>query len=151
MFKMIGFLLFGGLFGFLLSRAGATTYDFYANLFLFEDMRLAIVIGSAVAVGAPGVWLLKRARAKALFDGKPIAFKPKGMKRELPVGAVLLGLGWGIAGACPGTVMAMLGEGKFASLFVIAGVLAGTYAYGLANNRNVTPLPTRDDSKSNAA
>ena len=32
-----GFLALGALFGFLLSRAGATTYDFYAQLFLFQD------------------------------------------------------------------------------------------------------------------
>ena len=54
------FLLFGALFGFLLSRAGATTYDFYAKLFLFQDFQLVWVIGAAVVVGAPGIALLKR-------------------------------------------------------------------------------------------
>ena len=45
------FVLMGALFGFLLSRAGATTYDFYAKLFLFEDLQLMWVIAAAAAVG----------------------------------------------------------------------------------------------------
>ena len=42
--KKYTFLLFGAGFGFLLSRAGATTYDFYAKLFLFEDFQLLWII-----------------------------------------------------------------------------------------------------------
>ena len=49
------FILFGALFGFLLSRAGATTYDFYANLFLFKDLQLMGVMATAAAVGFAGI------------------------------------------------------------------------------------------------
>ncbi len=59
------FLLFGAVFGFLLSRAGATTFDFYAKLFLFENLQLLWVIATAATVGALGVFLLKRLRARA--------------------------------------------------------------------------------------
>ena len=53
------FLPLGALFGFLLSRGGATTYDFYAKLFLFEDAQLFWVIATAIVVGAPLLQLLK--------------------------------------------------------------------------------------------
>jgi uncharacterized protein len=125
------FLPLGAVFGFLLSRAGATTYDYYAKLFLFEDFQLVWVIGTAVVVGIPGLWLLKRARARALLTGEPIELRGKPMTPELPVGALMLGVGWGLSAACPGTVLTMIGEGKLSALFVVAGIVLGTYAYGL--------------------
>jgi len=124
------FLPLGGVFGFLLSRAGATTYDYYAKLFLFEDLQLVWVIGTAVAVGIPGIALLKRARARALLTGEIIELRGKPMTRELPAGALMLGAGWGLSAACPGTVLTMLGEGKVAALFTVLGIVLGTYAYG---------------------
>jgi uncharacterized membrane protein YedE/YeeE len=133
------FLPLGALFGFLLSRAGATTYDYYAKLFLFEDLQLVWVIGTAVAVGIPGLQILRRARIRALLTGDVIELKGKPMTRELPVGALILGLGWGLSAACPGTVLAMVGEGKLPALVTVAGILLGTYAYGRWHDRRHAP------------
>jgi uncharacterized membrane protein YedE/YeeE len=125
------FLPLGAVFGFLLSRGGATTYDYYAKLFLFEDLQLVWIIGTAVVVGILGLQILKRSRARALLTGEPIEFRAKPMTRELPVGALLVGVGWGLSAACPGTVLAMVGEGKLSALFTIAGIVLGTYLYGV--------------------
>ncbi|NUM63718.1 YeeE/YedE family protein [candidate division KSB1 bacterium] len=133
--KKYSFLLFGALFGFILSRAGATTYDFYAKLFLFEHFQLLWVIVTAATLGALGVALLKAMKARTLFEGKPIAFKGKPYKSSLIPGSVLFGLGWGLAGACPGTALAMLGEGKLGALFTLFGVFLGTYLYGLRESK----------------
>ena len=129
------FLPLGALFGFLLSRGGATTYDFYAKLFLFQDAQLFFVILAAILVGAPLVQLLRRFQVRALFSGRPIEFQPKPMKPGLLAGALLLGVGWGLAAACPGTVLTMLGEGKLAGLFTISGILLGTWLYGAWHDR----------------
>jgi len=129
------FLPLGAVFGFLLSRAGATTYDYYAELFLFRDLQLMWVIGAAVLVGAPLLVMLKRARARSLFDGAPIQFQPKPMKRGLLPGSLMLGVGWGLSAACPGTVLAMLGEGKLGALCTVTGIILGTWLYGLAQDR----------------
>ncbi|OIP30388.1 MAG: hypothetical protein AUK47_25145 [Deltaproteobacteria bacterium CG2_30_63_29] len=131
--KKLQFVFLGVLFGFLLSRAGATTYDFYAKLFLFQDPQLFFVIAFAVAVGAPGVWLMKKTKLKAFGSDSPIEFKPKPYKGELIPGALLFGLGWGLAGACPGTILVMAGEGKVTALFTIVGILLGTWVYGLTH------------------
>lgn len=129
------FLTMGALFGFILSRAGATTYDFYAGLFLFSDLQLLWVIAVAATIGAVGVQILKRSKTKAFIDHKPLSLTGKPYKKSLIPGSLLFGMGWGLAGACPGTAMVMLGEGKLGALFTIAGIVAGTYLYGLHMSR----------------
>lgn len=129
------FLPMGILFGFILSRAGATTYDYYAQLFLFQHLQLLWVIATAAGVGAVGVALLKRVRPETLLGRDPISFVGKAYKPDLVPGALLFGAGWGLAGACPGTALVMLGEGKLGALFSIAGMLIGTYAYGAFKSR----------------
>jgi len=135
--KKYFFLLFGTMFGFILSRAGATTYDFYAKLFLFQDLQLLWVIVTAASVGIIGVTVLKALKMKSVFDRQPISFSGKSYKSGLVSGSVLFGIGWGLAGACPGTVLAMLGEGKLGALFTIFGITLGTYLYGLVESRKL--------------
>jgi uncharacterized membrane protein YedE/YeeE len=128
------FLPLGVVFGFLLSRAGATTYDYYAKLFLLQDAQLAWVIVVAVLIGIPGLQILRRARTRAVLTGEAIELHGKPMTRELPVGALLVGVGWGLSAACPGTVLAMVGEGKLSALFTVAGIVLGTYLYGVRHD-----------------
>ena len=131
------FLPMGVLFGFVLSRAGATTYDFYAKLFLLQDLQLLWVIVTAAGVGIVGVALLKRLSPATVLGAKPINFKGKPYKPDLVPGALLFGVGWGLAGACPGTALVMLGEGKLGALFTIVGIALGTYAYGALRSRTM--------------
>ena len=137
------FLFLGALFGFILSRAGATTYDYYAELFLFIDLQLMWVIATAAGVGAVGIGIMKRVQLKSLTTGQPIAFAPRPMKKGLVAGSLLFGVGWGLAGACPGTVLAMLGEGKLTAGFTIGGILLGTWLYGVTSRAPTpkTPAP----------
>jgi len=125
------FILFGVLFGFLLSRAGATTPDFYANLFLFNNLQLMWVIATAVIVGIVGVLILKKISARAIFSGKLLSFDKRPMQRGLVYGALLFGVGWGMTGSCPGTVPAMIGEGRLLPLFTLLGIVLGTYLYDI--------------------
>lgn len=147
----IVFLGLGAAFGYLLSMAGATDYDFYAQLFLFEDLQLMWVIGAAVAISLPGMIWLKRTRPPALLDGGEPELTPKPMKRGLFVGAVLFGAGWGLAGACPGTALAMLGQGKLTAGVTVLGILAGTWLYGVLQRGEavVTGAGSADRTTSN--
>lgn len=135
------YLVFGAVFGFVLSLAGATTFDFYAKLFLFEDLQLMWVICAAAAVGALGVALLRRRGAKALAGGAPLTFEGKPMKTGLLGGSFAVGVGWGLAGACPGTALAMLGQGKLIAAFAVAGILLGTWLFGLQQGAAVRREP----------
>lgn len=124
-------LLMGVLFGFLMSHAGATTYDYHAKMFLLIDMQLMEVIGSAVIVAMLGVWLLKKFHVRAITTGEEVDFVKKPYQAGLIAGALLFGIGWAMTASCPGTVPAMIGEGKMGALFVLAGLLLGTMAYGV--------------------
>lgn len=144
------FLFFGVVFGFLLSRAGATTYDFYAQLFLFENFQLMWVIGAAAGVGMIGVAFLRRSGARSLFGGEPLALEAKPYTPGTIPGSILFGIGWGLAGACPGTVLAMLGEGKLGALFTIAGIVVGVYLYGVQENAKLKRQTTVSTATSDA-
>jgi len=135
-------LSLGAAFGFVLSRAGATTPDFYAQLFLFEHFQLMWVIAAAAAVGVVGVALMRRYSVKTLLGGTPIPFKPKPNKKGLVLGSLLFGLGWGFAGACPGTALAMLGEGRLLVVATLVGILVGTWLYGLGQPREEVCSPS---------
>lgn len=124
-------LLMGVTFGYFMSHAGATTYDFHAKMFLFEDFQLMIVIGVAVVVAMIGVWIMKRLRVTAIATGEEVDFVKKPYQKGLMVGALLFGIGWGMTASCPGTIPAMMGEGKVAGIFAFIGLLVGTTAYGI--------------------
>lgn len=135
-------LFTGALFGFLMSRAGATTFDFHAQMFLFEDMQLMKVIGTAVVVAIIGVFLLKKFQISSITTGQAVDFVKKPYQQGLVLGAFLFGIGWAMTAACPGTVPAMIAEGKIGAIFTLAGLLLGTMAYGIlqgfiASNQSV--------------
>ncbi len=126
--KNIGFLFFGILFGFTLSRVGASEYDLIVGMFLGQDYTLAGVMVVAIIVGAIGMQALKR-YSKPVRNGEALKISYKEIKKWSILGAVIFGLGWGITGACPGTVLAQIGEGKILGFFTFAGMICGTYIY----------------------
>ncbi|MCL6641337.1 MAG: YeeE/YedE family protein [Candidatus Rokubacteria bacterium] len=135
------FALFGLLFGFVLARGRLADYDTMAAMFRLADFHVFGVIGSAIATAAAGLWILRRAGERSL-DGRRLELRRKPWTPGVVAGGLLLGVGWGLTGACPGTSLVMVGEGKAAALFTVAGVLAGTYLYGLVRSRHaVTSMP----------
>lgn len=117
-------------FGFAMSKAGATTYDYHAKMFLMIDPQLLIVIVTSVSVSVVGVFLMKKYKIKAIATGEQVDFVKKPYQKGLIAGAFLFGTGWGMTASCPGTIPAMLGEGKIAGFFALIGILIGTLAYG---------------------
>ncbi len=131
------FIFFGLLFGFLLSRAGATSYEFYSGLFLLVNLQLLWVIVFAVVTGVIGISLFKLFKINSLFAHMPVNVRPRPWVNGLVVGALIFGIGWGISGACPGTAPAMLGQGHLPALFTIVGIGMGTWLYGYYSKKRV--------------
>lgn len=127
-------IVWGIVFGFVLSRAGATDYDAIAQMFRLQDLHLAGVIGFSVALSALAFALVRRFRLRA-FDGKPISLAKKPMTPGLVGGALLFGVGWALSGTCPGTALAQIGEGRWAGIVTFAGILVGAF---LAQRRRET-------------
>lgn len=124
------YVMLGTAFGFVLSRSGAADYDQIQAMFLFESIQLYGIIGTAVAVTAPGLWLLRRQRVTIL--GRPIRIEMKPQHRGNVLGGLLFGVGWSMAGMCPGPILVNIGEGKLYAIGALAGALVGAGAFGLS-------------------
>lgn len=122
------YLVLGTIFGFTLSRSGAADYDFIQATFLFRNAQLYGIMGTAVVLAAPGLWLIQR-RGRTAF-GAPIQVELKPMNRGTIVGSVLFGVGWSMAGMCPGPIFVNIGEGKLYAFAALAGALVGASALG---------------------
>jgi uncharacterized membrane protein YedE/YeeE len=138
------YVAFGTAFGYVLSRSGAADYDFIQQMFLLESFQLYGIIGTAVVVTAPGLWLLKRSGRTALGDA--LSVRPKPRHPGNVAGGVLFGVGWSITGMCPGPVLVNVGEGKLYALGALAGVLVGAWLFGVLYERLAPSLrlPTLD-------
>lgn len=132
------YLVLGTIFGFILSRSGAADYDFIQGMFLFTNPQLYGIIGVAVLVGAPGIWLIKQ-RGRTL-SGRKIDIELKPLHRGNVTGGVLFGVGWALAGMCPGPILVNIGEGKVYALATLAGALAGAGVFGTIYPRLQKPF-----------
>ncbi|MDA3878267.1 MAG: YeeE/YedE thiosulfate transporter family protein [Halothiobacillus sp.] len=129
------FLLIGLVFGFFLSRAGATDPAMISALLLFQNFHLLWVIATAVGVGAVLNLLAKYRQWHGLTSGRLISFPHKPFVRTLIPGALLFGAGWGLTGVCPGTAPAMLGEGQWFVGVILIGITLGTWLVGWIDHR----------------
>jgi uncharacterized membrane protein YedE/YeeE len=127
------YLLLGTFFGFVLSRSGAADYNYIQGMFLFERFQLYGIIGTAVVLTAPGLWLIQR-RGRTV-SGAPVHVELKPMTRGTAVGSMLFGVGWSIAGMCPGPILVNIGEGKIYAVAALAGALTGAGLYGALYSR----------------
>jgi len=132
------YLVLGSVFGFALSRSGAADYNFIQGMFLFEEFQLYGIIGTAVVLTAPSLWLLKR-RGRTL-TGEPLQIDLKPGHRGNIYGGILFGIGWSITGMCPGPILVNIGEGKLYALAALAGTLVGASAFGTLYPRLIKPF-----------
>lgn len=131
----MGYLLTGIFFGFVLSRTGASDYNYIYWMFAGIDLKLALLMGTAIVVGAIGMIILKALGNKDIH-GQEIEINRKPLNRNTVIGGMLFGIGWAVSGACPGTVLAQIGEGKILGLFTFLGMVFGTYLYALMAEKN---------------
>jgi uncharacterized membrane protein YedE/YeeE len=110
------------------------------------DPSLVFVMAGAVAVTFVGYrWVLKQSRP--LFAEH---FHLPG-KQELDIriisGPAIFGLGWGLAGFCPGPAFTALGFGTSASVIFVAAMLAGMLlARWLANRPSLSRIASPAES-----
>jgi uncharacterized membrane protein YedE/YeeE len=129
--KYISYLLIGTLFGIIMAKSQAISWYRIYEMFRFDSFHMYGIIGSAVTLGVIGVALLKKYKVKNT-EGTPITFTPKNMSiARYLIGGIIFGLGWAMAGACPGPIYTLIGYGYSVLLVVLLGALLGTFAYGL--------------------
>jgi uncharacterized membrane protein YedE/YeeE len=126
-------LLFG--LGILISGMGnpAKVLNFF-DVAGTWDPSLAFVMGGALAVTTIG-YRFALGRKRPIFDD---AYRlPPTSQIDLPLvsGAALFGIGWGIAGFCPGAVIPTLGLGHPESLIFFAAMVSGIFFMRLYRSR----------------
>lgn len=129
--KYISYLLIGTLFGIIMTKSQAISWYRIYEMFRFDSFHMYGIIGSAVLLGIIGVALLKKYKVKT-SEGSPITFTPK--KMSIPrylIGGIIFGLGWAMAGACPGPIYTLIGNGYSVMFVVLLSALMGTFTYGL--------------------
>jgi uncharacterized membrane protein YedE/YeeE len=101
------------------------------------DPTLLFVMAGALAVAAPGFWFARRRERPVLARGFSWPTR-RDIDRSLIGGAVLFGIGWGLAGFCPGPAITALTIGGLPVLIFVAAMVMGmALANGLAAR---TPL-----------
>ena len=133
--KFLKFLIVGIFFGIVLVKSEAVSWYRIFEMFKFQSIHMYGIIGSAVGLGILFLWIFRKFKMKSI-EGKEINLLPKekGFTRYL-VGGTIFGLGWALAGACPGPMYILLGTGVSSMLLVIAAAMLGTFVYGLLKNK----------------
>lgn len=133
--KFIKFLFVGIFFGIVLVKSEAVSWYRIYEMFKFQSFHMYGIIGSAVVIGVLFFIIAKKVSLKTI-SGDLInpAQKAKNYKANI-LGGTIFGLGWALAGACPGPMYILLGTGVFSMLIAIIGALLGTFVYGLLKNK----------------
>ena len=98
------------------------------------DPSLALVMGGAVAVGMVGFARARR-QPEALLGGAMQIPTSRTIDRRLVIGSGLFGIGWGLAGICPGPALTLLGTGAPKALVFVLAMLAGMALFSLLQRR----------------
>ena len=134
--RLPAYLLAGVAFGIVLTKGELVSWFRIQEALRFKGLYLYEVFASALAVTIPAFALLKR-RAVRSLSGEPIAIPPKVLGRgyRYVIGGLTFGLGWGLLGACPGPIFALIGAGVGPMVVVSLAAVAGTWVYGYLRPR----------------
>lgn len=98
------------------------------------DPSLALVMASAIGVALlPFTWA--RRQQRSLLDAPMQLPQKRELDRRLIGGSLLFGIGWGIAGICPGPALTLLLGGYWQSLLFVLAMLGGMWLFNALERR----------------
>jgi uncharacterized protein len=124
------YLLLGLFFGIILIKSEVVSWFRIQEMFRFHSFHMYGILGSAFSVAAVSLLVIRRAGMRAL-SGERIVIPAKEMGRgyRYGLGGIAFGVGWGLTGACPGPILALIGYGLTPFLVVLGAALLGTWTY----------------------
>lgn len=133
--KNLAYIFIGTFLGIVLYKSEAASWFRIYEMFQFDSFHMYGIIGSAFALGVVLVLWIKKSKVKS-FSGEPISIpdKEKSFARYI-VGGTLFGLGWALAGACPGPIYILVGAGYWPIIIVLIGAILGAFTYGALRNK----------------
>ncbi len=127
-------LAIGFAFGWFLERGGMGSANKLAGQFYLRDLTVFKVMFSAIVTAMLGVFWLGWSGA---LDVSRI-YVPETFIAPQLVGGLVFGVGFAIAGLCPGTSCVSAATGRIDGLAVVMGMFAGILLTGLAFSRLAT-------------
>ncbi|MCA2376614.1 YeeE/YedE family protein [Agrobacterium sp. 22-211-1] len=125
-------LVAGALFGFGLSLSGmvdpASVSGFLDLASGHWDPSLMFVLGGAVSVAVPGVLLSRFIGRPVLAEDFSLPAKTR-IDRPLILGSAIFGIGWGLAGFCPGPALSAFALGLLPVILFVCAMIAGMLAH----------------------
>ncbi|WP_315708309.1 DUF6691 family protein [Brenneria uluponensis] len=123
LFSLLAGVLFG--IGLLVSgMANPAKVIGFLDITRVWDPSLAFVMGGAISVAFFAFRFVK-GRTQSVYGG-PISLPTRThIDKRLVGGAILFGLGWGLAGICPGPALVLLGTGATKGIVFVVAMLAG--------------------------
>lgn len=105
------------------------------------DPSLMLVLGGALTVSAIGYLIVSRLPRPAFDTGFDV---PTNRRIDVPLlaGSALFGIGWGLAGFCPGPAVAALSTGAVPVAVFVAAMLAGMALHALVSAPRTKPVPS---------
>ena len=98
------------------------------------DPSLALVMAGAVAVGA-GAFALMKKRTRTLLGTPVLLPTPRRIDTRLVLGSLVFGVGWGLAGICPGPALVLAGAGSVKGMVFLGAVIAGNGVFEFFEKR----------------
>ncbi|MGJ5643292.1 DUF6691 family protein [Formosa sp. S-31] len=133
--KKLIYIVLGFAFGIIMYKSEAASWFRIYEMFRFESFHMYGIIGTALAFGVIFVQLIKRKKLRT-FDGDPIIIEEKERSfARYMYGGIIFGLGWALAGACPGPIFVLIGAGFVPVIVVFLSAVLGTFVYGVVKNK----------------
>lgn len=121
----------GLLFGIGLLLSGMTDpgkVQGFLDLFGLWDPSLALVMGGAIAVGVVAFRLAGQRTRTLLGEGMQLS-QASHIDARLVIGGLLFGIGWGLAGFCPGPGIVSAASGQMMGLVFVVAMLLGMLVF----------------------
>ncbi|MEZ8141110.1 transporter [Enterovibrio norvegicus FF-454] len=131
-------LLAGLLFGLGMMISGMvnpTNVIGFLDIFGQWNPSLAFVMGGALLVFMPGYFLLIRRQPKPMLAETFCLSDNQSLDKRLVSGSALFGIGWGLAGICPGPAITLLGSGSGSVALFFLSMLAGMYLVNIVDDK----------------
>jgi len=122
--KLVMGLATGIAFGAILQLGGASSYRKIIGTLLLKDMDIIKLILTGIAVGTVGIYALD------LVDMANLDIKPTYVV-GIAIAGLIFGVGFAVAGYCPGTCVVAAAEGKTDAIATVLGGLAGALLFSI--------------------
>ena len=132
--RNIKYLVFGILFGIILTKSEAISWFRIQEMFHFQGFQMYGIFMTAIPVGIVSVLLIKKLHIRTIH-GEAICIPAKKFHKGYIIGGFIFGLGWALTGACPGPLFAQIGSGFSVIIVTLLSAVAGTWVYSALRDK----------------